>query len=996
MQHTAHRFFSLHKLLTFFLFFFISTFFVSLTYAQNISERAPLNQSNYRYATQIFANCTSNNKSTETGLCSQSVNYINRFRAANPGTPDDILKITQARDEAEKVGQGVVVRGDGTVAKVGKKTGGWLCSEDSIAGCLSDLADFVIGNLVSLINGILSWILSIAMYLLDLVIYVTVVKFTDNFAQLNLEGFGGIIGLKSGLIYYIWTMLRDFVNLLLLITIIYYAARTMFEGFSDHKSKFLYLLVFSIVINFSLFFVKFAIDLSNILSLQAYTLMANPSSFENWEGFRKNSSGGGIVTPNATLGDYLLNVASIGGAHKASIGKDAAEQRINEGMKASWVYQVIVMLMYIGLIYLVFFLAGLLILRAAAFLFAMLLAALLAADIFFNTIVGNSDGKAYEFAASIKQVTDKIRDDFYEALIKGPVLFLFLFLVGVLSNAIFNQSLQSEITSITNSSKEFQVFGKSFANSLAIFLKFILFFALTKVLFEKLNAVKFAGQGEGKWLGGGSKAIGNFLMRNSVGRAARLPGFVGRNYIGRNLENPNSVLGRGYNAAFNLAKRAQANTGWTGVVTRSVGNAALKGLTSARKGSYEFDQSRLGQKFGNTGLGKKISDLGIGLAEDKGKGGFREREEQRVTQRIQEKEADAKILEEAGGMTQDDINVGREGTKVKLDKAGDYKLSLAELDGLEKNNVLDDLVKSLKAANRSGASAIDINVGKRDKKTGAPQPLRVSKENIPKLVAFLNNKKNGGDFASSMLKDAEGLAQEYAENKAKARSKAQATDLKNTDIDYVGDLAYDFAARAQTAAKISGVGRKNIELQNGKKFQIVQQHVEELDSAINAIDEILQVKGLNSTQEAVMISLKTRAEDYKTNVIGTKLDKKTLGITRVNENFANDPFIRQEISNIVTGISRETKNIWGDETVAKSLTDELGLIDTQLQTGRSLLPGGGAGPRLTIDERNDLNKRKGMILPGVNNRERRVERSEKLAENMKKHAEAFDANFASK
>jgi len=421
----------------------------------------------------------------------------------------------------------------------------------NLIGCLSWIADIIIGNIVSLINIILSWILSIAMYLLDLVIYITVVKFTQNFAELKLDlnpsgslgGIGSGTGAAifgsngSGLIYYIWGMLRDFVNLLLLITIIYYAVRTMFQGFGEHRDKFLYLLIFSIVINFSLFFVKFAIDLSNILSLQAYTLMANPASFEDWKGFRQNAGGGksisgvplvGDVTvkPNATLGDYLLNIASIGGVHKKSISADAAEQRINEGMKASWVYQVIVMLMYIGLIYIVFFLAGLLVLRAAAFLFAMLLAALLAADVFFS--IFSIDNK--DFMDGIKGATDKIKDDFYEALIKGPVLFLFLFLVGVLSNAIFNQSLQAEITNIASGSKEFQVFGKAFEGSLTIFLKFAMFFALTKVLFDKLGVMKF---GDNSKLAKGSKAFSNFLMKNTVGRGAGALGWAGRNTIGR-------------------------------------------------------------------------------------------------------------------------------------------------------------------------------------------------------------------------------------------------------------------------------------------------------------------------------------------------------------------------------------------------------------------------------------------------------------------------------
>ena len=82
-----------------------------------------------------------------------------------------------------------------------------------------------------------------------------------------------------------------------------------------------------------------------------------------------------------------MNITGAGGLHNASTSAAAAQQRIAEGIKNSWVYQVGVMIVYGCLIYLVFFLTGLLVMRAAAFLFAMLLAALLAADIFFNNIV---------------------------------------------------------------------------------------------------------------------------------------------------------------------------------------------------------------------------------------------------------------------------------------------------------------------------------------------------------------------------------------------------------------------------------------------------------------------------------------------------------------------------------------------------------------------------------------------------------------------------------
>lgn len=969
MTSTRPRFFSLHKLLTFFLFIFVFSFSIQAVFALTESE--------------IPASCPQNNSANPS--LNNSLSF-ERFYDCGDGT-----------GYLCSGGAGGYISSLASCKKIEKRDYGICTGGFSIANCLSDIADFVIGNLVKIVNGILSWILSIAMYLLDLVIYITVVKFTQNFAELKLDlnpsgslgGIGSGTGAAifgsngSGLIYYIWGMLRDFVNLLLLITIIYYAVKTMFEGFDNKAKIFLYLLVFSIVINFSLFFVKFAIDMSNILSLQAYTLMANPQSFENWEGFRKNASGGGNVTPNATLGDYLLNIASIGGAHKVSVGKDAAEQRINEGMKASWVYQVIVMLMYIGLIYIVFFLAGLLVMRAAAFLFAMLLAALLAADIFFSTFKQGD----IEFANEIRTWTDKIRDDFYEALIKGPVLFLFLFLVGVLSNAIFNQSLQSEITSISSGSDEFKVFGTAFAASLAIFLKFAMFFALTKVLFDKLQVMKF---GEKSWVGSGSNKIGNFLMRNTVGRAARVPGFVGRNYIARGFDKPGTIRNSLYNGLEKSATWLMSNK-YTSPVTRGLGQRINKGLIAAKQGSWEFDQSKAAGRFAKSKIGQQItSAMGGNVLTDEGEyagKGFRGRDEQRVKDRQKERADEAAVVRDVQGMTMDDIDIGRENQKIKGVGQG-VDLNMKQMEAMKLlpggvDDVIGEIDKDL--ANMNPGST-KYRLGKDSKGRSIEVELKTPLQRRA-MKSYLQKFKEGDVSINEEQVRLSGLAKRAAEQKRDARARAEAQDFEYAQRTYVADVGYDVAARAQTTEEISGTGIEKRGLVLDKKMNVLKKYKKSIEDLTNLIDTAeLHISNTGLTERERMLSgFKKELSEYEKKFFGSGMFDAG-NAPRTTERFAANPYWQEEFENLVNKIGRDVKSMYADEKVIGALNDRISDIEDVH------LPGTLPTDRVKRRSLRDEVQRKKSVVDRPDATVGNVARFEEATKSLKKeHGEAYAA-----
>lgn len=930
MTSTRPRFFSLHKLLFLLLLFFIFTFSVTLLEVE---------------AKEICTVETNITEGTQKETCVDDGTGPGPTvrQEATPPRGESITKNYSAKWEA--------------------CTGGF-----SITNCLSDIADFVVGNLVKLINGILSWILSIAMYLLDLVIYITVVKFTQNFAELKLDlnpsgtlgGIGSGTGAAifgsngSGLIYYIWGMLRDFVNLLLLILIIYYAVHTMFQGFNAHREKFLYLLIFSIVINFSLFFVKFAIDLSNILSLQAYTLMANPASFEDWKGFRQNA--GSI--PKATLGDYLLNIPGAGGLHNASTSAAAAKERIAEGIKNSWLYQIGVMFVYIGLIYLTFFIAALLVMRAIAFLFAMLLAALLAADIFFNTFkINNKD-----FLESITSITSKIKGDFYDALIKGPVLFLFLFLTGVLANAIFGQAIQSEVTAITQSSDEFKILGSAFGASIGILLKFAVFFALTNVMLNKLNVLSF---GENSKLGAGTKAISNWAMRQTVGRGAGALGWSGRNTIGRGLgavsQNWQTRL-----ANRNADITKQINDEKTSTFRRallrqqqSFNNARLglaKGLSESRlvKGNYDSREGLAAAAKRATG-----TDIDFGGKDKDGKystGGY-EKEDERVLKDRKEKadERNKRVTDNLGDPSDSDL----------METVGDLvgqSMKLKDMQKLVGSSESDrKLQTSMQSQYSSGAKVISYE---------GMQFTRSQYETISK-DGFKMVNDTIGEYKKANVEEAKKIAKSKFE-KTSVEMKAKGFTRGISDYGFGANVkAYqkevEDAQTTQDTAARKKTGQERAKAV--RKIDAISSTTVALKGDIKEVERLLELPEVKGT------SLEGKLKNYKSQLKGLETELEYGDIDKRLKTIEDQSF-RDKLFSLKTGMSKDVSSHYeSNDTLIKmeSLRDEesakIGPIITERDRQRmkaqaesmEASPAYGTNPQMQIE----VEKLKGLYSMGV-------------------------------
>ncbi|MDO8589880.1 MAG: hypothetical protein Q7R69_01235 [bacterium] len=137
------------------------------------------------------------------------------------------------------------------------------CTVSPLDCALRNFVSFVVGmilKLVSLLTGL-------AGIILNGVIFYTVVDVSNNYA-------------KIPAISKAWEVIRDVANMGFIFVLLYAAIKTILGIGSDVKKLIVNIIVVAILINFSLFFTKIVIDISNILALFFYEAIA-PGALES-------------------------------------------------------------------------------------------------------------------------------------------------------------------------------------------------------------------------------------------------------------------------------------------------------------------------------------------------------------------------------------------------------------------------------------------------------------------------------------------------------------------------------------------------------------------------------------------------------------------------------------------------------------------------------------------------------------------------------------------
>ena len=156
-----------------------------------------------------------------------------------------------------------------------------------------------IGNLILTVASGITWL---GGKLLDTAIQELILNMGNHFK-------GTSVG---GTINNLWTMIRDICNLAFIFGFIYIGIRTIIDADSNNAKRVLaQIIIGALLINFSLFIVKFVIDVSNYVSVEIYNSLIGESSGTLAENFANQMGISGYYkTPNPEfLTDNVARIA---------------------------------------------------------------------------------------------------------------------------------------------------------------------------------------------------------------------------------------------------------------------------------------------------------------------------------------------------------------------------------------------------------------------------------------------------------------------------------------------------------------------------------------------------------------------------------------------------------------------------------------------------------------------------------------------------------------
>lgn len=621
----------------------------------------------------------------------------------------------------------------------------------SVLNCLTSVVDAVFGLILRGLNILLGGFVWLAAFILDLTIYFTIIEFKTNFADLEAGGIGAVLigNQAGGLINYLWGMIRDFLNIIIFILVIYSAVRSMFEGFESTRNKFIALLVFSIVVNFSLLFVKIAIDISNILALQAYTLAVKPASVADFYQFR--TSGTGDVKNYA---EYIMNSIDMEKLVNRKTGTNVATQEVKDKTQ-TFMFQLGKFITYLGLIYIFLFIAGLLVARAITFLFAMILAPLIAVDIFFS-FFSKASPQMNALVARIRGFTTKIKGNFYEGLVKGPILIFFIFLIGIFAESILSQGVIDTVSGSLNKLPDVKNMNSAFTDSIFVFFKFGLFLFLCMELFRRIEDIKFEGSGMVSRIG---TKLGSFGLGRTLGGLSRVTSFAGRRVLGQGLAAGN--LGKSLGNGFETLRKSN------NPLLSSVGRTGLSTLDKLKGGNYDARNTKTASVLGN--LINKAS--GVDLSKSVGTAitqGFEARNKAKADEAQKKLNDEIKTAQDHVSLTKEQETDAQDNTKVDI--AGG-KFNAAEI------------TKAIEAAAKNPDAEVEIGTG--------PNMRRLSGADLGIFVKNTDTNQSPADNALAFAnRDVEtAKAKKLKENKDKVAEAIKARVANKTGPSYLAGAA---------------------------------------------------------------------------------------------------------------------------------------------------------------------------------------------------------------
>jgi hypothetical protein len=580
---------------------------------------------------------------------------------------------------------------------------GWNIISNGIFGGKGDLVKTLgscIGGLIStLVQPIASWlfwgigilleyVLYFIGYIVDKIISITVLNYKYYFYDTFLSYGDTNTPNPGNYIYLMWAFIRDLLNTAVFFIMMYHAIRSMIEGFTEIKNKFISLLVFALLVNFSLLFVKVIIDASNIVTLTIYQSAVpqyqNNDSFGNGNIISQTTNEQGSPT-NFT--SYVIKSLNPAERWKNNVGAKVIKMTDEEAsMYDTAAFQIGYALSLAYLCYIFLLIGSTFLVRAGTFIAAMILSPLIVAQFFANS-------------AGIKKVSDQVKATLIDYSLRGP-LYLFIVLFSAsLARSMFSSKIAFDYniihtgalalkemftTSVTYAQSTQALTGGLVVTEGTMFIRFLVFIGIfhsLKLLVDNvISSLSHDNAFAGKWASKMAGWSGTKLLRGGT----RVGSYAGK-LTGGNL---GRYMTEGAGGKFMQKWVGSENRLMKYSGLRMLGEGIAMGGKKMADGTWDLANS----KTYNSGAYKKFSNaLGIDLdlgkaskttAKDFSKnvyGALKERRAKSTARRaelISSLGADSREYE-AGDITGNEINseLSKESSKIK----GEYNTHTAQI-----------------------------------------------------------------------------------------------------------------------------------------------------------------------------------------------------------------------------------------------------------------------------------------------------------------------------
>ncbi len=650
-----------------------------------------------------------------------------------------------------------------------------------------------ISNLGGMVVALAGWTLGIAGLLFNYLIDTTIV----GFGKLYNESL--INGVETG-----WAAFRDVANIAIIGAFVFVAISTILGSNSYGVRQFLArILIAAILINFSIFFAKFSIDVSHIVASQFDKAIDSGRPTAGSIGVTAE-----IDSPPGIAGSFFSSM-KITSAWKSDLVIEKVAQ--NSGLASAFIYVILVATLFYAAAIVLLYGAFLLVVRIVMLMFLLLVSALA-----FGSMA----------IPGFTSWWDKWLEEFLKNVLFGPLLIMFLWATLTVANTLSNTS--GSLTDLI--SKPGSTVG------IAVLLNYLIVLGLLYGSIKIAQSLSVTGANK---LPSWQKTL-RYATLNPAKLAAGTLGFAARQSIGRGAD---KLKGR-YGESWQNAANKEGAAG----IERRAARFALKATDGMRNASFNANRIPAVMKDIQSNLSKQFN------MKSDGKGGFAAGQEYNDKMK---KEREQKAIAEAAKSAAPSGKEKKEGFQKEAyatEERKKYDEEKRRADGLEKSKDRDKWVAELKRYKEKEASGPLNTIDQTEHDKLAAQ-LNTRDEVIKSAKAAAqtarqnyDNKRNAfnpGDSAhveavNTVLKDAEKAADAF---KAAGEAAKKTSDTRLAEkLTKIAQTKPSFVQRLRGAEPKQDEYRKQELLSQYRLGEKKKEKAAELESLGTKLDKLGEAK----------------------------------------------------------------------------------------------------------------------------------------------------------